>query len=153
MPKVGPCEGCLTHAKTFFANCEPSAWARPIVVVLLPSPRGVGVMPKLAYVERRTFMAHPLRCFSHLRPQCTSRSSSRPVCQGLIGTPLPFSCRRGRPPRTGGRLRQPRPRYLWALEREQFQCQLEPGKSGLVNHLLKRSLLLPRTFSRGLSGK
>ena len=50
IPKVGPCEGCLTQAKTFFLSCEPRAWLSPIVVVLLPSPRGVGVMP--AVVER-----------------------------------------------------------------------------------------------------
>ena len=45
MPKVGPCEGCRTQANTFFFSCDPMAWLRPMVVVLLPSPRGVGVIP------------------------------------------------------------------------------------------------------------
>lgn len=44
MPNVGPCEGCLTHANTFFLRAAPRAWTRPMVVVLLPSPRGVGVI-------------------------------------------------------------------------------------------------------------
>ena len=44
MPNVGPCEGCRMHAKQFFLRCTPMAWATPIVVVLLPSPNGVGVI-------------------------------------------------------------------------------------------------------------
>ena len=44
IPNVGPCDGCLTHAKTFFFKWAPKAWANPIVVVLFPSPRGVGVI-------------------------------------------------------------------------------------------------------------
>lgn len=44
MPNVGPCDGCLTHANTFFLRAAPRAWTRPMVVVLLPSPRGVGVI-------------------------------------------------------------------------------------------------------------
>ena len=44
IPNVGPCDGCLTQANTFLFRQEPSAWASPMVVVLLPSPRGVGVI-------------------------------------------------------------------------------------------------------------
>ena len=60
IPKVGPCEGCLTQAKMFFFCCEPRAWASPIVVVLLPSPRGVGVMlqsPSKGYIKSWMFPA------------------------------------------------------------------------------------------------
>lgn len=42
IPKVGPCEGCLMHANTFFFRCAPSACDSPIRVVLLPSPVRVG---------------------------------------------------------------------------------------------------------------
>ena len=42
MPKVGPCEGCRMAVITFFPRCTPSAWERPTVVVVLPSPRGSG---------------------------------------------------------------------------------------------------------------
>jgi hypothetical protein len=41
--KVGPPEGCRMAPETFFPNL-PSPCTSPIVVVLLPSPRGVGVM-------------------------------------------------------------------------------------------------------------
>lgn len=44
MPNVGPCEGWRKHPKTFFFKCAPRAWHKPTVVVLLPSPKGVGVM-------------------------------------------------------------------------------------------------------------
>ena len=47
IPNVGPCDGCRTHAKTFFFKCAPSACDNPIVVVLFPSPSGVGVIPKM----------------------------------------------------------------------------------------------------------
>ena len=47
IPNVGPCDGCLTHANTFFLKADPKAWAKPIVVVLFPSPRGVGVILKI----------------------------------------------------------------------------------------------------------
>jgi len=42
------CDGCRTQAKTFLLRWAPKAWTRPIVVVLFPSPRGVGVMPAKA---------------------------------------------------------------------------------------------------------
>ena len=45
MPKVGPWEGCLTQANTFIFSWEPRAWHKPMVVVDLPSPSGVGVIP------------------------------------------------------------------------------------------------------------
>ena len=44
IPKIGPWDGCLIHAKVFFLTCAPIACAKPIVVVLLPSPKGVGVI-------------------------------------------------------------------------------------------------------------
>lgn len=44
IPKVGPWEGCRTHAKTFWWRWAPRACTSPIVVVLFPSPRGVGVI-------------------------------------------------------------------------------------------------------------
>src|SRR5512146_1897481 len=44
MPNVGPCEGWRMTVKTRLPRCAPSAWHRPTVVVVLPSPSGVGVM-------------------------------------------------------------------------------------------------------------
>lgn len=44
IPNVGPWDGCRTHAKEFLFLCALRAWTRPIVVVLLPSPSGVGVI-------------------------------------------------------------------------------------------------------------
>mmetsp|Transcript_3448 Transcript_3448/g.5023 ORF Transcript_3448/g.5023 Transcript_3448/m.5023 type:complete len:387 (+) Transcript_3448:543-1703(+) len=45
MPKVGPWLGCRMQEKTFLPSTAPSAWLRPMVVVLLPSPSGVGFTP------------------------------------------------------------------------------------------------------------
>lgn len=50
-PKVGPWEGCLRQANELILRCAVSAWTRPIVTVLFPSPRGVGVI--LAKQEKR----------------------------------------------------------------------------------------------------
>lgn len=44
IPNVGPWDGCRTHAKEFLFLCALRAWTRPTVVVLLPSPSGVGVI-------------------------------------------------------------------------------------------------------------
>src|ERR1051326_266535 len=44
MPNVGPWLGCRMHVKTFLPRCAPRAWLNPTVVVVLPSPSGVGVM-------------------------------------------------------------------------------------------------------------
>lgn len=44
IPKVGPWEGCRTHAKTFWWRWALRPCTSPIVVVLFPSPRGVGVI-------------------------------------------------------------------------------------------------------------
>lgn len=44
IPKVGPCDGWRTQANVLRCTWAPRAWARPIVVVLFPSPRGVGVI-------------------------------------------------------------------------------------------------------------
>src|SRR5512133_1883521 len=44
MPKVCPCEGWRMQVKTFFPKQAPNAWLSPTVVVVLPSPKGVGVM-------------------------------------------------------------------------------------------------------------
>src|SRR6516225_11498014 len=44
IPKVGPWLGWRIHVKTFFPRCAPKAWLRPTVVVVLPSPKGVGVI-------------------------------------------------------------------------------------------------------------
>lgn len=44
MPKVGPCEGCLKHTKASLFLCMVKACAKPIDVVLFPSPSGVGVI-------------------------------------------------------------------------------------------------------------
>lgn len=43
-PKVGPWEGWRKQANTFFFNCTANAWHKPTVVVLFPSPSGVGVI-------------------------------------------------------------------------------------------------------------
>mmetsp|Transcript_13934 Transcript_13934/g.30741 ORF Transcript_13934/g.30741 Transcript_13934/m.30741 type:complete len:327 (-) Transcript_13934:299-1279(-) len=45
IPKVGPCEGWRIQATVFLPRWAPRACARPMVVVDLPSPRGVGLMP------------------------------------------------------------------------------------------------------------
>uniref|UniRef100_A0A915K760 Uncharacterized protein n=1 Tax=Romanomermis culicivorax TaxID=13658 RepID=A0A915K760_ROMCU len=45
MPNVGPCDGWRRQAKAFLPAWAPNAWAKPMVVVDLPSPSGVGVMP------------------------------------------------------------------------------------------------------------
>lgn len=44
IPKVGPWEGCRTHANTLSFMWAPKACTKPMVVVLFPSPRGVGVI-------------------------------------------------------------------------------------------------------------
>src|SRR5580658_7876827 len=44
MPKVGPWLGWRMQVKTFFPRCAPMAWLSPTVVVVLPSPSGVGVI-------------------------------------------------------------------------------------------------------------
>jgi hypothetical protein len=45
IPNVGPMDGCRMHATVGLSRCAPIACARPIVVVDLPSPSGVGLMP------------------------------------------------------------------------------------------------------------
>mmetsp|Transcript_5438 Transcript_5438/g.22536 ORF Transcript_5438/g.22536 Transcript_5438/m.22536 type:complete len:657 (+) Transcript_5438:826-2796(+) len=44
-PKIGPCDGCRIVVTTRLWSVAPSACERPIVVVDLPSPRGVGLTP------------------------------------------------------------------------------------------------------------
>src|SRR5688500_7058905 len=44
MPNVGPCDGWRITVMTRLPRCAPSAWLSPTVVVVLPSPSGVGVM-------------------------------------------------------------------------------------------------------------
>mmetsp|Transcript_15903 Transcript_15903/g.30776 ORF Transcript_15903/g.30776 Transcript_15903/m.30776 type:complete len:221 (+) Transcript_15903:1321-1983(+) len=44
-PKVGPALGTRMLVKTFLSRWAPSACESPMVVVLLPSPREVGLMP------------------------------------------------------------------------------------------------------------
>lgn len=44
IPNVGPCDGCRMQVKQFFLRCAPIACETPTVVVLLPSPNGVGVI-------------------------------------------------------------------------------------------------------------
>lgn len=55
IPNVGPCDGCRTHAKEFLFLCALRAWTRPIVVVLLPSPSGVGV---ILHKEKKNVFRH-----------------------------------------------------------------------------------------------
>lgn len=51
IPKVGPWDGWRKQAITFFFNWTAIAWHKPTVVVLFPSPRGVGVMLwKMKYI-------------------------------------------------------------------------------------------------------
>lgn len=57
MPKVGPWEGCRTHANTLRFMWAPRACTRPMVVVLFPSPRGVGVMLQLDNINKCNFKA------------------------------------------------------------------------------------------------
>ena len=42
-PKTGPMEGCL-NARIAFSPIRRRPWAKPMEVVVLPSPAGVGVM-------------------------------------------------------------------------------------------------------------
>src|ERR1700733_4986137 len=44
MPNVGPWLGWRMQVNTFFPKCAPRAWLSPTVVVVLPSPKGVGVI-------------------------------------------------------------------------------------------------------------
>ena len=44
IPNMGPSDGSLSVATTFLPSL-PIAWVSPTVVVVLPSPAGVGVMP------------------------------------------------------------------------------------------------------------
>lgn len=53
IPKVGPWEGCLKVAKAFLFFLTHNACTRPKVVVLLPSPSGVGVI--LSRKNRRDY--------------------------------------------------------------------------------------------------
>ncbi len=52
-PKTGPKEGSRTHASAF-SPAAHKASARPIVVVVLPSPAGVGLtaVTKISLEER-----------------------------------------------------------------------------------------------------
>mmetsp|Transcript_120998 Transcript_120998/g.338774 ORF Transcript_120998/g.338774 Transcript_120998/m.338774 type:complete len:211 (+) Transcript_120998:1479-2111(+) len=45
VPNVGPMDGCRMQVTTFCPRCAPNACDKPIVVVDLPSPKGVGLMP------------------------------------------------------------------------------------------------------------
>ena len=61
MPKVGPWDGWRTQAKTLSLRWAPRAWTRPMVVVLFPSPRGVGVMlegEKLRIVKKKYIISN-----------------------------------------------------------------------------------------------
>lgn len=49
IPKIGPCEGCLIQANVFFFKWADMACEIPIVVVLFPSPSGVGVILNMKY--------------------------------------------------------------------------------------------------------
>ena len=51
MPNVGPIEGWRIAITLFLPMCL-NAWPRPTVVVVLPSPSGVGVM-----AETTTYLA------------------------------------------------------------------------------------------------
>ena len=44
MLNVGPAVGCRTQAMLLMFSCAPSAWTSPRVVVVFPSPNGVGVI-------------------------------------------------------------------------------------------------------------
>lgn len=45
-PNVGPWEGCRRQAKELSLRWAERAWTSPMVTVLFPSPRGVGVILK-----------------------------------------------------------------------------------------------------------
>lgn len=52
MPKVGPWLGWRRHVTTLRPRCAPSACDKPTVVVLFPSPSGVGVIPPTTTAAR-----------------------------------------------------------------------------------------------------
>lgn len=60
MPNVGPWDGWRIQAIVFSLRWAPSAWHKPTVVVLLPSPSGVGVMLKQNHNSRNTDYSHML---------------------------------------------------------------------------------------------
>jgi len=67
MPNVGPCDGWRIHAMVFTWTWAASAWHKPIVVVLFPSPSGVGVI-----LHRSMHIYH--RCQHYPTSQCTHLS-------------------------------------------------------------------------------
>mmetsp|Transcript_2272 Transcript_2272/g.8298 ORF Transcript_2272/g.8298 Transcript_2272/m.8298 type:complete len:207 (+) Transcript_2272:1704-2324(+) len=86
MPNVGPWLGCRIVVTTLRPSSLPKAWQRPMVVVDLPSPRGVGLMPATTTSDPR-LLESPRRArtasWSTLalwRPQCTSSLGSTPHC-------------------------------------------------------------------------
>jgi len=60
-PNVGPWEGCRRQAKEFSLRWAERAWTRPMVTVLFPSPRGVGVI--LKNIDRK----HSQHMLSHIQ--------------------------------------------------------------------------------------
>ena len=56
MPNVGPWEGCRIQAKQLFFRWAPIACATPIVVVLFPSPNGVGVILEKKVIIKLIFV-------------------------------------------------------------------------------------------------
>ena len=59
---VGPPEGCRMHPPTFFP-LFPSPSIRPMEVVVLPSPRGVGVMAVTSMYFPSGFFSRRLMIF------------------------------------------------------------------------------------------
>src|SRR6266851_1645852 len=76
MPKVGPMDGCRMATVARLPMYE-SAWPKPTVVVVLPSPSGVGVI-----AETTTYLAFG-------RSASSSMASSR-----ILATSYPYGSRR-----------------------------------------------------------
>lgn len=76
-PNVGPWEGCRRQAKELSWRWAERAWTRPMVTVLFPSPRGVGVILKntdrkhyqhmLSHIQREWLYIYSSFCFPNFR--------------------------------------------------------------------------------------
>lgn len=86
MPKVGPWEGCLTQVKTFFPRWAPNAWLNPTVVVLFPSPKGVGVIPIVKWSYRKLSRDYDI----YLRRQHSFRHFDLSIFLIRKDVPLPW---------------------------------------------------------------
>src|SRR6185312_4808956 len=93
MPKVGPIDGCLIATVARLPMCR-NACPRPTVVVVLPSPSGVGVIAVtttyLAFGASASSSIADSRIFTTFSPYGSSRCMPRPISPAMPSTG--FSC-------------------------------------------------------------